>query len=391
MQLRTWNAPAEKVAKELQEDSDGVAIAAHNKRDGSACIVLAVGASRSLDAYGTPSKYVDFKNALYIADGGAHDVATVIHELTHCQPNVVMELENHPLSPYYQSSVRELRSDLAVVLYGASRTGSFQPGLNQVTAYRGETPARPSHETIAMLEVITQKLNPKSFVGMPVNELIKSAVKIVNDLAPATNKELRLGFAKDAWQDRLINRGALNGSVSEASPVYAEFAGQPVRVDLKEHANKIINRSLDQALSQVEVVRGAKTFTVARVEAFAKGFGVSISKAQAAKAEFLDGNLRHDATTLKRGDTVVTKSPYDFKDLEHAAQGELKAMVARGAISLESNVEPAQRVAAAGGIAGAGLNKAFGSAMQALDAGLEKLKEHQNYNPPTSQRGPRHW
>src|SRR5450830_918275 len=72
-----WNAPAEKVAKELQEDSDGVAIAAHNKRDGSACIVLAVGASRSLDAYGDPSKYVDFKNALYVADGGAHDVATV--------------------------------------------------------------------------------------------------------------------------------------------------------------------------------------------------------------------------------------------------------------------------------------------------------------------------
>ncbi|MGO4801212.1 hypothetical protein ACEN2T_18180 [Pseudomonas sp. W22_MBD1_FP4] len=386
-----WSAPADKIAKELQEDSDGVAIAAHNKHDGSACIVLAVGASRTLDAFGEPSKYIDFKNALYVADGGSHDVATTIHELTHCQPNVVMKLENHPLSPYYQSSVRELRSDLAVVLYGASRTGSFQPGLNQVTAYRGETPARPSHETISMLETITHKLNPKSFVGMPVNELIESAVKIVNDLAPETNKELRLGFAKDAWKDRLINRGAVKVSVSEASPVYSGFAGQPVRVDLKEHANRIINRSLDQALSQVDVVRGAKTFTVARVEAFAKGLGVSISEAQAAKAEFLDGNLGHRSATLKGGDILITKTPYNFKDLEVSVQGELNAMVARGAISLENDAEPAQHVASNGGITGAGLNKAFGSAMQALDAGLEKLKEQQSFRPPTSHRGPRHW
>lgn len=77
-----WSAPAAKIAEDLQLASDGVAISAHNKHAGSACIVLTVGASRTLDANGGPSKYVDFKNALYVADGGTNDVVTIIHELT---------------------------------------------------------------------------------------------------------------------------------------------------------------------------------------------------------------------------------------------------------------------------------------------------------------------
>ena len=384
-----WSAPAAKIAENLQVASDGVAISAHNKHAGSACIVLTVGASRTLDAYGAPSKYVDFKNALYVADGGTNDVVTIIHELTHCLPNVVLKLEDHPLSRYYESSIRELRSDLAVVLYGASRTGSFKPGLDQVTAFRGENPIRPSHATISMLEAVTQKLNPKSFVGKPVNELIQSAVKTINDLSPATNKDLRLAFAKDAWQYRAITRGSISGSPSYANSRYTDFAGQRVQIDTKLHANKIINRSLDQALSQADVVRDAKTFSVARVEAFAKELGVTISKEQAAKAEFLDGNLRHEGVTQRGSNIEAAKNPYSFKDLERSVQVEMNAMAERGAISLEKADGPANDISIKGGIAGTGLHKAFGSALQALDAGLDKLKEHQTFVPVSAHRGPR--
>jgi hypothetical protein len=383
---------ASQLASDLQNIApDGVAISHHSIRDGSACIVLAVGASSVMLPNGKPAKYVDFTDALYVASTDSNDATTMLHELTHCQPNKALNLDNNPLSPYYESSIRELRSDLAIVLYGASQTGSFDSGLENVTAFRGATPIRPNHTTVAMLEVITKDLNPKWFVGMSTQKVIAYAVDIVNGLAPASNQELRLAFAKEAWSDKLSLMGISSGEAPAPNTLYTSFAGQPFQVDLAGHANTIINRSLDHALSQSDIVRAAKTLTVERVEAFAKKMGVPLGNEQRAKAEFVDGTRTPVGTLASRdGNIIATKTPFSMAALESSVQGNLKTMVASGLISSPKLIdESTGRMTADVGIRGGmkGLNQAFGNALDALQSGLAK-QDQLHEQPVSALRGP---
>ncbi|WP_219096213.1 hypothetical protein [Pseudomonas sp. UMAB-40] len=370
---------------------DGVAISHHSRHQDSACIVFAVGASSTKLPNGKPAKYVDFTDALYVASTDLNDATTMLHELTHCLPNIDLKLDNHPLSPYYESSIREVRSDLAIVLYGASKTGSFESGLENVSTFRGATPIRPNHATVAMLEVITKGLNPRSFVGMPAQEVINSAVAIVNGLAPATNTDLRLAFAKEAWANKLSNRGISSGDTSAPSNLYTSFAGQSFQVDLQGQANTIINRSLDHALSQSDIVRASKKLTVERVEAFAKKLGVSLTKVQRAKAEFVDGTRTAVGTKVSHdGSIVATKNPFTMAALESSIQGDLKTMVASGLISIPNPADKALNntlttISKAGSLRG--LNKTFGSALEALQSGLAKQDQHREL-PASTLRGP---
>ena len=384
---------------------DGVAISSHNRVNGSACIVFAVGASSKTLSNGKPAEYVDFADALYVASKDSNDATTLVHEGAHCLPNKVLKLDDNPLSPYYESSIRELRSDLAIVLYGASRTGTFEDGLDNVTAFRGATPIRPNHATVAMLEVVTKGLNPKSFVGMPVKDVITSAVNIVDGLAPATNSELRLAFAKEAWTNKLTYMGfyagggpsplaALGysaGEIPAPTTLYTSFAGQPFQVDMKAHANTIINRSLNHALSQADEVRASISLTVERVEKFATGLGVSLSKEQRAKAEFVDGTRTLVGIAVsKDGSIVVKETPFSMSALEASVQGDVKNMVASGLIGIPNPVDATLNSALASvGKPGSirDLSKSFGSALEALQSGLAK-QEQQRVEPARALKGP---
>lgn len=325
-------------ANQLKEESpDGRAISAHVNGEVSACIVLAFGTSRDLLPDGTQSTYIDFKDALYVAPGDNGDVTTLIHEITHCIPNKFWADGNHPLSRYYQSSIRETRSDLAVVLYGASQTGSFNDGIAYATALRGENPQRPTHATIELLETITKELDPQSYVGMSPNQVIESAVSIINGLDPEHNLKLKHAFAKDAWTYKSISVGLKGLESRPANSNYAEFAGTPFDVDLKAHANKIITRSLDYAILQADVVRASGVLTVARVEQFARNLGVTLSEEQRVKAEFVDGSLTPLGATMTRsGEHLVTHSPFTKPILEATVQGDLKSMITNGVISLSA-------------------------------------------------------
>jgi hypothetical protein len=382
---------AAQLAKSMQDNSpDGVALSEHTN-EGSACIVYTMGASRTLPN-GQLAQFVDFNDALYVASGDSSDVTTTLHELAHCHPNAVMELDNHPLSVYYESSVRELRSDLAVVLYGASQTGSFEQGLDNVTTLRGATPMRPSHATVGMLEAVTQQLDAKSFVGMPANQVISAAVNIVNGMNPATNKDLRLAFAKDAWTYKLVSMGQTAGPARDANSNYANFAGQPFKVDMTAHANTIVNRSLNHALSQADTVRASKAMSVSRVETFAKGLGLTLSPEQRAKAEFVDGAITPVGTAVsKDGALASTQSPFTMKGLESSVQGDLNGMLANGLIQRSGANTASSKVDATEIVSPQkhSLNKTFGSAFKALETAIAQQEASTRLQESNTWRGPR--
>jgi hypothetical protein len=397
---------ATQLAKELHDTApDGVAISSHNRLHGSACIVFAVGASSTTLPNGKPAEYVDFADSLYVASKDENDATTLIHEGAHCPPYKPLKLDDSPLSPYYESSIRELRSDLAIVLYGASQTGSFEQGLDNVTAFRGAIPVGPNHATVAMLEVVTKGLDAKSFVGMPVKDVITSAVNIVDGLAPATNKDLRLAFAKEAWSNKLAFMGSASdgapspleflgykaGQVPAPSTLYTGFAGQSFQVDMNARANTIINRSLNHALTQTDEVRASISLTVERVEKFAKDLGVTLSKEQREKAEFVDGTRTMVGTAVsKNGNVVAKETPFSMVALEESVQGDVKNMVASGLIALPSTVDAAINTALASvGKPGSirDLSKSFGNALEALQTGLAKQGQ-QRSEPARVLKGP---
>ena len=84
---------------------------------------------------------------------------------------------------------------------------------------------------------------------------------------------------------------------------------------------------------------------VARVEAFARDLGVTLSASQRAKAEFVDGSITPPGTQVSNDGAISVKpSPFSLAALEARVQGELKIMAANGLVSGKGASEAATQI-----------------------------------------------
>jgi hypothetical protein len=385
----TWGkVPAESLAKALFDSSpDGVTLPTQIGPD-IACIILSVGTKRHQLSNGEISTFVDASESLYVVSGSANDSFISIHEATHCYPNAPMELGTDHISEGYKSSIRETRSDLATVLYSASVTGSFKPGVDMVTALRSNLQDDLSHVTVELLDAILKNLNPKDYIGMPVHEVIASAVQIVSDLHPATNPELRSAFAHDAWTNvRLAEFWGRQSSNQEASDDYATFAGHHFSVDLKAYASRTFDRSLDNAIANADTVRASMAMPLSRIADFARDLGYVPNAQQWAKAAFVDGNITPVGTKVSPdGTLVVQDSPFSMSGLEHRVRPQLGGMMAQGAVTPSNARFDIERTAEGqgGAIRPQGLRDKFDQGLGALGRALNN-----DSGPSVKSQGPR--
>jgi len=369
----------QKVA-EYGHHQSGVSFSFHDDHGPSSCFVVSAGVSREFTSGNQPAEYVDHGDGLYVAAGSQHEAFIMLHELTHCYPATKMTEPEGNLGPLYRNSVFEMRSDLAVVLYAASKTGSFKSGLDAIGAFRGPLSKSPTHLTVQMLDVAVQNLDAKSFVGMPVNEVIASAVKIVQDLEPGTNSQLRLAFAKEAFINRtLIGQGPNGENIRQGYGAYARLGGKKFEVNVADYASKVIDRSLDNAMQNAGAVRASKALTVERVEAFAAKLGGTLSPEQLRKAKLLDAALTPGAKL----DSTVQQSPISLSALETEANASLQQMQRDGLIARHGQAAGgghAQRLADGasdgdGSGHGRNMTKKFGQMLKNVEKAVEIIAD----------------
>jgi hypothetical protein len=348
-----------------------------NTEDGdrNTCAVMSVGTSRHKMPNGKVSGYVDFSSALYVASGAANDALVTLHEISHCHPITDITVTDQPLSAFYKTSVYEARSDLAVVLYVASKTGSFHDGLAAIGGMRSELQQDFSHTTMGMLNYIVSGLTPSDFVGKPVDAIIRDAVKIVDSLKPDTNQRMKLEFAKEAWGFAAV--GHRGGRLAPAGSGFAEFAGQAFTVDLDKFSSDILDHALDNAILNADVVRASRSMPVSRVEDFARMYNYQPTRQQMEKAEFVDGNITPVGTLQSAdGSLVVKQNPLSISTLQADVVPALRAMLASGVVTRprqNPEADIAQIVNGSESLASSpSMVERFGSALTAVGRSLKQ-------------------
>lgn len=373
------SAFGKKVAEHGHRNS-GVSVGFHDEHGRSSCFVVSAGISRGFTDGEQPAEYINSVRDLYIASGSQHEALTLIHELTHCLPATEMVVPEGTLGPLYKSSIEEMRSDLAVVLYTASKTGSFKGGVDAIGAYRSPVTLAMTHVTTQMLDVVLENLDPNSFVGMPVNDVIASAVKIVQDLDPGTNGHLRLAFAKEAFANRtLVRQGSGGEIVRQGHGAFTRLGGEKFEVNIAENANRVLERSIDNALQNAEAVRASKNFTLERVEAYAAKLGGTLSPEQVRKVQLLDVSFTPTAPKLE---AYAQQSPLSLSALETEANAFLSHMQFDGLISPHHQSHEVGQPqladnASVGDGAGHGRNmtKKFGQMLKNVEKAVENIAD----------------
>lgn len=304
----------------------GMALSFHKKDQPTYCFVRSIGISTaySTDAPGAPA--VDRPDRLYVASAGQQEAYTMIHELTHCAPQQIdLKAGSGPLAHQFEAAFYEFRSDLAVVLYGASKTGSFAEGMAAVGAFRGDISERPDHATVGMLESQLKHLNAHDFIGKPAHELIDAAVKITDKLTPKQVDELKLAYAKDAFTQRtLLGQGPGGERVRTAGPAYARLAGESFSVNLDDYGQRMVSYGLANAEMNAPSVKASGKFSAERAQEYAARIGVTLSADQLARVE----SLSKDSHAAGAG--VQHANPFDLRDLEQDARHALEQAPAGG-------------------------------------------------------------
>lgn len=110
-----------------------------------------------------------------------------LHELAHCKTNLALDLGDNKVTrdqqvqQTFDHAVKEMASDLAVVLYYASQEGSFENGRLAVGNIRNNLWGG-GHVTQDMLDQVLSHLEPDHFKGMGTPELFDQVVQIVSEV-----------------------------------------------------------------------------------------------------------------------------------------------------------------------------------------------------------------
>ena len=292
----------------------GMAISFHDSTDDSSyCFVRSMGISTSFEQTKPGDSLVTRSDLLYAVTPSHQEAYTLIHELAHCAKiQTDLDVGSDRLSNMFRVAFSEVRSDLAVVLYTASKTGSFTEGMAAVGALRGNLSLHPDHSTVGMLEVLLNDLDPSAYEGKPVHELIQDATSVIDNLSPDQVDDLKLAFAKDAFAQRtLIGQGAGGERIRDANSAFARFAGTEFSVNLDEFGQRNVQYSLDNAMLNADAIRAAGELSAQDAHNYASSFGVSLTADQQTTADYLS----NQSDALNAG-----TSPLDLNIIEQQAK-----------------------------------------------------------------------
>lgn len=316
---------------------NGQALVSKNTQYGpDACVIMTRWLDQGMSTADMEQEVVSMKDSLYAATVSRTMAMVAVHEATHCYPFTAMKppTTGNPLDLGYYSSLQELRSDLAVVLYTASRTGSFDEGIASVGALRANGDPDYAHSDFGMLKLLSSSLNPLDYKGLQLGELAEMADSIVNQASLENNAVLRKAFAKEAWigQSIFINRTA--SVFKPAPPAFAAFAGEPFAIDAREVAKDFIDSCLENALYSADSVRASRAITPEKVKMVASYLGRNdLTNDQVAKVMFLDAAITPLGTMQNADGSVRAKpSSLNLQVLSAAAQSTLKTMARTGVL-----------------------------------------------------------
>lgn len=292
----------------------GMALSFHDSTDDSSyCFVRSLGISTSFEQATPGNNLVTRSDLLYAVSPSHQEAFTLIHELAHCakiQTN--LNIGSDQVSNNFRVAFSEVRSDLAVVLYTASKTGSFAEGMAAVGALRGDLSLHADHSTVGMLERVLDGLDATDYQGKPIHELIQEATAVMDNLTPTQVDDLKLAWAKDAFAQRtLIGQGVGGERIRDANSAFARFAGTEFSVNLDEFGQRNVQYSLDNAMLNADAIRAAGELSAQDVHNYASNFGVSLTADQQTTADYLS----NQSDALNAG-----TSPLDLNIIEQQAK-----------------------------------------------------------------------
>lgn len=272
----------------------------------SICLVNALEEVKSLEVTAGHLTYVPVdsfgtkdivSNKVVISSLEAGTLIT-LHELQHCTAFREMESKlpadtGDTLTDAYAVAFSEAAADLSIVLYYASKEGSFDNGRLAVGAIRSRL-NNYNHATVDMVDMALSEYNPKDFVGMATHEVFSAATQIMDDLNEHRGQELKAAFLRETYEtSALIDK--LNGA--EWSPAVAKAIQQSMAsfIDQKgfpvneyARADKLINQVLNNAARNPDLNRTVGAITVQSMQDLANQLGVQLSPEQTIKARFVD-------------------------------------------------------------------------------------------------------
>jgi len=238
-----------------------------------------------------------------------HEARTevLVHELQHCmsdslgitkQSQAAMGDEAGAL---YATAVEEMFSDLAVVLYMASKEGSFDNAMAAMRATRGTAFLDAEHNTEDMLEYVVDQLHAEDFRGLAVSEIYDYVNSLSRKLEPALNADMRNAFAKSTVEkamlaDRIFTAPKVRQNNQERFAVaqhQSQLATQriatvPLQIDVKGRGERIINDLIINNLRAKELHRSLGVQTEQSLGEFAALVGTRLRPDQLARIAVFD-------------------------------------------------------------------------------------------------------
>lgn len=233
----------------------------------------------------------------------------MMHELAHCKVNMAKNWrdreETSPAERLFDTAFRETAADLAVVLYYASKEGSFTNGRLAIGAVRSSAD-NGDHSTLGMLDKILDDLDPEAFVGVPVNEIFDAVPVIADEVWLEQKDEMFTIFVRDLVEGQLLsekmkgNKSSMEldaKTLSDMKGLSPNFSYNPYA-----KAQKLIDQVLDHGLRSPDFQRQIGKITVKRIEETANKMGVQPTPEQLIKARFLDPEFSPPGT---KGDVGI--------------------------------------------------------------------------------------
>lgn len=240
----------------------------------------------------------------------------MLHELSHCVSSAAgshkVNLADKEVGKYYQSSLEEATADLGVILYYASKEGTFDNGRLAIGALR-QSLRSADHTTTDMVDLTLSQYDAEQFKGLPVQTVLEMAHGMIADMQENHGQAMLTSYLEDVYtRDYLAYMLKNDKANAELMPVRFEdivknVAGDDFAPNVKAKAHDLIDQVLDNGLRNPELQRHIGLIQLNDIQHMAKLMEISLTPEQTLKARFLDQSITPPGT---KGDVGIPKAAH---------------------------------------------------------------------------------
>lgn len=232
-----------------------------------------------------------------------------LHELAHCKTNLALDLGDNKVTrdqqvqQTFDHAVKEMASDLAVVLYYASQEGSFENGRLAVGNIRNNLWGG-GHVTQDMLDQVLSHLEPDHFKGMGTPELFDQVVQIVSEVHRVEAEQLYNAFMQETYENEYL-RAVVSGDRAMAEHLsrpeiirgVMDQYGADFSTDFQGRAHQKLNQIIENGLRNPELHKAIGDVTLAKLSGLALKLNTALEPGQIDKISRLDATFDNQAAT----------------------------------------------------------------------------------------------